>query len=417
MVAEYARKPFLIASFLCAILFYSGFVKIPARYPFVSLFSNDSICGLSGIIKSSPVRNGNGKYYSVKVAVNKSFSVEGGFSDSSGIIELFIPTEMVEVYYPGKLYSLAFNKGLCLYEQGCNVKVTGRFSSNIFLVKSCDNSFWSETFAGTLWYIRAMCRLQLRRLLYLWGKAGGLLLALLSGAREYTDLTTAEAFKNAGLSHILALSGMHLSLFSGIAHFFGNRIGRRNLTIIFRILIILLFVWFAGMSPSLCRAFICNFLLLFSLIADVRKPDMLIILSVSFLLQTVIFPNDIKNSGFILSYTALAGILITNKFFSKFYFKFLPARISNSFAASSGAQLFTAPISLCIFGSCNPIGIIASVIVSPLVTIFIYTGIALIILSIIIPPIASASGIFMNILYTIIDFLVGIFSKFPAVKI
>ena len=49
--------------------------------------------------------------------------------------------------------------------------------------------------------------------MYMWGSAGGLLLALLSASKEYTSSAFSDAFRLAGLSHILALSGMHVSIF------------------------------------------------------------------------------------------------------------------------------------------------------------------------------------------------------------
>ena len=123
-----------------------------------------------------------------------------------------------------------------------------------------------------------------KRLMYKWGNAGGLLLALLCGAREYTDIAIAENFKNAGLSHVLALSGMHLSMFSSIAVLIGNKIGRKKLTYAIRIIVLILFVWFAGFSPSLLRAFICSTLTLIALMSSSKNPDMLLILCFSFLI-------------------------------------------------------------------------------------------------------------------------------------
>ena len=113
----------------------------------------------------------------------------------------------------------------------------------------------------------------------------------------------------------------------------------------------------------------------------------------------------------ILSYTALAGILLTNKFFKSFYNRFLPGYFSNSLGASTGAQVFTAPVSLKMFGTFAPIGIIATSVVSPVVTIFIYSGLLLIILSLLFPFLARPSGIFINLEYTVIKFLTAMFSK------
>lgn len=261
--------------------------------------------------------------------------------------------------------------------------------------------------------MRALCRLHFKRLMYSWGSGGGLLLALLCGAREYTEAATAEAFRRAGLSHILALSGMHLSMFSAIALFFGNRAGIKKLTFLLRITALFAFVWFAGLSPSLMRAFICAMLSIIAAIAGAKTPDMLSILCFSFLIQSAACPQDIHNAAFILSYGALAGILLTGKFFSRFYSSFSPKTFAASLSAATGAQTITAPISLKLFGSFSPIGIVSATIVSPFVTLFIYSGLALIILSLIFPILAKPSGIFINFQYTVIKFIVNIFSLVP----
>lgn len=251
----------------------------------------------------------------------------------------------------------------------------------------------------------------------MWNKAGGFFLALLCGAREYTDSATDTAFKNAGLSHILALSGMHLSLFSGIALFLGNKIGRRKISFIIRITSIVLFVCFAGISPSLCRAFICELVLICYSLSGIKKPGMLVVLSLSFLIQCVIFPSHINNSGFILSYSALAGILLFKNFFKRLCSRFCPKAFSETVSASLGAQFFSAPISLYLFSAWNPLCVVSSVFVSPLVTIFIYAGLFFLIISLIFPPLAQASGIFMNILYTVIEKMVQLFASVPLIRI
>ena len=88
-----------------------------------------------------------------------------------------------------------------------------------------------------------------------------------------------------------------------------------------------------------------------------------------------------------------------------------------SFSASFSAQIFTMPVSLLLFKSFAPGGIISSVIVSPIITFFIYSGIFLIILCLIFPFFSDFSAFFMKILYNLIEFLVLLFSKFKIISI
>ena len=85
-----------------------------------------------------------------------------------------------------------------------------------------------------------------------------------------------------------------------------------------------------------------------------------------------------------------------------------------SLSSSTSAQIFTAPVSLKVFGTFCPVGIIATSIVSPLITVFIYSGLVMIILSLMFPFISTASGFFVNLQYNIIKIVVGLFSKCPG---
>lgn len=416
-MVKYFQKPVFISTIICIFIFYSGLFTIPEKNPYNSIIKKENVIKISGQIMNSPGKSSSGKTYSCKFLINCVQDKSGIVSKANGVITAYIPVQMAEAFFPGKLYSSAKKKGTYVYETGAFYTFTGSFTDIGFIVEKCTGGWWPDGFYGKADYFRAMCRLQFKRLMYSWGEAGGLLLALLCGAREYTNVETATAFKNAGLSHILALSGMHLSMFSAIAIFLGNKTGRKKLTFIIRIIALILFVWFAGFSPSLMRAFICAMLTLIATIASVDKPDMLSILCFSFLLQCVISPSDITNAGFLLSYGALAGILIANQFFFKYLIKLMPGYFAGSLASSTAANLFTAPISLSLFGTFSPIGIIATTFVSPLITIFIYAGLILIILSMLLPCISVPSGIFMNILYTITKYLVLLFSKAPMIKI
>ena len=429
MVKRYSNNSVFLAALICIIVFYSGLLTLKDRNSFCSSIKKEDINFLQGILISSPAKTSDGRYYYSKMNVSNcagyicnSYSLING--SAFGNIKVYIPSELVEAFYPGKLYSKAkaFNNSQSfqtMYEAGGSYSLEGKFSGDgqSFYVNNCINAGFPQNFYGRFDYLRALCRLQFKRLMYSWGAGGGLLLALLCGAKEYTSSEVSLSFKNAGLSHILALSGMHLSMFSGIALFAGKKIGRKKLSFIIRIIALLLFVWFAGFSPSLLRAFLCSFFMIIAALANVEKPDLVLILAFSFLCQTIISPSDIYNSGFILSYSALAGILLTNKFFRSIYNKCLPGYFSNSLGSSTGAQFFTAPVSLSLFGTFAPVGIVATSVVSPVVTIFIYSGLFLIVLCLLIPALSVPSGIFINFEYNVIKLLTGLFSLVPVWRI
>ncbi|MCR5436280.1 MAG: ComEC/Rec2 family competence protein [Treponema sp.] len=415
VVYKYLRNSFILAALILIFIIYTGIIRLPVKDRFLCSFDNQTISCIYGRLKASPVKLSNGKYYSSTI---KSLYVKNNKNQicrSYGNIKIIIPSESAEAFFPGKLYSKAVRSNAALYETGGIYALKGKIKNNTFYVEKCSSYFFENTLYGKLSYFRALARLQFKRMMYSWNNAGGFLLALLSGSREYTEPEMSQYFKKSGLSHILALSGMHLTLFSGISMFFTKN--RKKISYFLRFISVFIFVWFAGLSPSLLRAFICNMLLLISLICNSDNPDMIVILSFSFIIQTIIAPNHLYEIAFILSYLALLSILIFNTMFKKIYVKYLPFYVSTSLASSTSAQILTAPVSLHYFKAFYPIGIISTIIISPLVSIFIYFGLALIILNLIFPFLQTPCGFFMNFLYNIIRFLVMIFSKMPSISI
>lgn len=411
--------------------------------PFYSLVETEKINFLQGEILSNPVKSASGKTYSFTLKVNnagiteKDFytrtfldfsdyenylkNIESGFfSSAEGNVKIYIPTEIVEAYYPGKLYSIAKNQNdseIPIIESGLKLAINVSYLENgdedgfntnqkSFYVKK----IYCHQYESTLNFYRAYSRLILKRILYNWKEAGGLLLALVSGAKEYTSIQDQENFKKSGLAHVLALSGMHLSIFASLPKIF-----KKKNTELVSFMFVLLFVWFAGLSPSLLRALISLMLGLFLKSINI-KSDLIGVLSLTFLIQVSIFPNHVLDYGFILSYGALAGLALGEKLFLPIFSKFLPKKIAADFAASVGAQGITAPITLLGFGTCSPIGILASVIVSPVANIFLSLGIFALIISILFPFLLDPIGCIMWLIYVILTSVVNFFSKFPIIK-
>ncbi|WP_288583808.1 ComEC/Rec2 family competence protein [uncultured Treponema sp.] len=422
----FLANPVFLAALVCAFLFYFDIVSIKDRECFNCLFPSEKIVLLKGNLASSPVKSSSEKkYYAADFKVSEAVLDNSSKTVCSGTVKILIPSELVEKYYPGKIYT-SFNvsknekKYPLLFETGNNFLLNVDFSEgnfSFFVVKSAVSFGFSKSFSGFLQKIRSLCRLQFKRLMYGWNEAGGLLLALLSGSREYTESLTGEAFKNAGLSHILALSGMHLNLFGGIAFFFGKRLTKRSTADFFQLAAIIFFVWFAGLSPSLFRAMLSSLIVFFNSALRMRRFKGITVLSASFLLQLMIFPVHLKSPAFMLSYGALAGIMSIGQVIKFFMGKRFFPKLASALSESAGAQIFTAPVTLSLFGKIMPVGIISSVIVSPFVIIFLYAGLFGTLLSLSIPFLGGGFSVIMNVIYLILKKLVLFFAKAPIITI
>ncbi len=384
------------------------------------LFNPSEIIYISGQVISTPVKTGGkNKYYKAILKSNTCRTENGAVSTFYGSTCILIPENQFESSYPGKLHTDSGNREKNTpIEKGIQASFHVKHRSDgIYIAESIEETYWKDSFLCNTMRLRAETRMTFRRLMYAWGKAGGFLLALLSGSRDYLEDSLSEAFRNAGLSHILALSGMHLALFSNLAGFAGKKIFGKKFDFFIKLPAVFIFVWFAGLSPSLLRALLCTIISFFLTAIKVKEKNMLNILALSFLIHVSILPSDLRELSFIFSYSALAGILIFTEMVNGITSKFIPYDLGNSIAQSSAAQIFTAPVSIKFFGLFTPAGIVASAIISPLVTVFVYSGLFLSILSLFFPTASAFSSFLLNFLYSIIATCAGFFSEWPAVHI
>ncbi len=430
-------SPTVLVAITVAFLVYSGLLSVTNNNTFHSILSNQSIISMNATISTNPTKTQSKNYYSAQAKVHTVYAKDS-FSEAKGMVQLLLSSYIVEALYPGKLFSKAYatledtspiiEKGINAFFSGYFIEDDANHDAPVFIVKSIHEIGWEHEIS----YFRAVCRLEFKRLLYAWGDAGGLLLALISGSREYTNENLAQGFKNAGLSHILALSGMHLSIFAGLALSSGKLISKRTGTI-FSLFAVFLFVWFAGLSPSLFRALLCTLValalqfcslpgimgngeVLFRFINPSYTSMRLIrILSFSFLIHICIFPHDIFSAAFKLSYGALVGIALAEYFVKPALVRILPSIFASPLSAAIGAQICTAPITIHLFGTIMPIGIISSVVVSPLVLCFFVLGFFCIIISLAIPYLLYGFGDIIQLMYQVLESVVLWFSQFPSI--
>ncbi|MCL2196640.1 MAG: ComEC/Rec2 family competence protein [Treponema sp.] len=200
-------------------------------------------------------------------------------------------------------------------------------------------------------------------------KWGGLALALLLGVRDNLDNEFTAQYRNAGLSYILALSGMHLAIIAALISFLLRKPLGLNACAVTGAVIIVLYCLLVGPMPSLNRSALMYVLGVLAVIGALPKKS-ISILSLSFLIQIVITPAAGNTLSFILSYAALLGILITGKAFASIFTGKVPEFLLQPLSLSAGAFLATAGICSFVFGMIAPLGIITGLAVVPITTIF-----------------------------------------------
>ena len=172
-------------------------------------------------------------------------------------------------------------------------------------------------------------------------------------------------YQKNGASHLFALSGMHVGLFTGFILFvlkkFKVRENKRYLT---AIVFIAFYGLLTGLSPSLLRAGVFFILLSLNKIFYTEiKPLNLLLLSGTIL--TFTNPLLLYDIGFQYSFIITFGLILIRKSLTKNYFL-------NLFLISVVAFLFSIPISLNNFYELNILSIINNLIFVPLVSLIIY---------------------------------------------
>lgn len=135
-----------------------------------------------------------------------------------------------------------------------------------------------------------------------------LLLGLLIGEKDNIDKDIINSFRDASLSHILAISGAHFAYILLIIKFICKKLKRNILGKIITILMIVFFMQLTGNTPSVIRAGLMSILTIIASLFH-RKNDFWTSLSLTLLIQIINNPYVIFDLGLILSYSGVIGIV------------------------------------------------------------------------------------------------------------
>ena len=201
-----------------------------------------------------------------------------------------------------------------------------------------------------------------------------LLRALICADKSTLDGNLSENFKILGLSHMLAVSGMHLGIIAGfLAFVFGVlKVGRRFRTSAI-LIFSLVYVVICSFTPSVCRSF--GMLALFYLEPYSRRPrDPPTSLLFAVFSITIISPYSVIDIGLIASFAATLGILTVGApIISSLRNKNRIVRlICDPLVLTYSASLFVMPVSVICFGGFSLISPLSNIIFLPLLTLIMY---------------------------------------------
>ncbi len=215
-------------------------------------------------------------------------------------------------------------------------------------------------------------------------EAGGLLSALLLGNDKNVGGNVKLSFRRSGLSHVLALSGMHLSLLTSAILF-----GLRRLRLPHRasVILVLLFIWaytaLTGLSPSLLRAAVM--LTVVEIGALFRRiPDVYTSLFLAVSLISAFSVGAIFDIGLWLSFFATFGIHFLKELTPERkkggLLSSLWRRLAFSLELTLSASAFTVLLTALAFGELSLIAPISNLLLAPLFNLLLIAALLLLIL-------------------------------------
>lgn len=151
------------------------------------------------------------------------------------------------------------------------------------------------------------------------GETGALANALMTGERGQVSQATLDAYRNSGLLHILAISGLHMAIMAGSVFFFLRLMlaALPALALHFPIkkwaaaaaaVAALAYLLISGGSFATIRAFIMILIMLLAVLLD-RPAIALRNVAVAALLILVFIPESLFNVGFQMSFAAVAALV------------------------------------------------------------------------------------------------------------
>ncbi len=246
-----------------------------------------------------------------------------------------------------------------------------------------------------------------------------LLQGLLIGNKEALEEEIQEAFRKSNLSHMLAVSGAHVSYVSmGISFLLAkSQIGKRKSKWI-TILLLLFFMLLTGKTSSVSRACYMAIYLLVASLCHKRVP-ILASICFSMLLLLVSNPYCIFDIGFQLSYGGTLGIIILYPVFKKK--RNMPKKgiekIKDNIFLTLSANVILFPILLFHFNTISLTFLISNLLAAPIMGILVIFGFVLVFLSFFFFPLAKLGAIPLRFLLKVFLQIALFTSKLPCSQI
>lgn len=214
--------------------------------------------------------------------------------------------------------------------------------------------------------------------------------AMLTGDSSGISDAALTSFRYGGIAHIFAVSGLHIGVIYAAINFALRRVNR-YISAVVSVTFVIFYAGVCSFTPSSVRAAImCATSAALSLFG--RRYDSLNALSLAATILLLINPVYLFDTGFILSFSAVGGIVCL-KYRIYRLLKFLPKRLAGALSVSLSAQVGSFAALMASFGYVSAAGLFLNVLVLPAISAFYVLLAALTALCVIMPFIGAALAV------------------------
>lgn len=243
-------------------------------------------------------------------------------------------------------------------------------------------------------------------------KEAGIVMAMVLGEKYMLDEEVKTLYQKNGISHILAISGLHVSMAGAAIYFLFKKLG---LGIHASTIISMAFVYCYGIltnfSVSTNRAVVMYFILLLAGLVG-RTFDILSALSLSAFIILLQNPYELFQAGFLLSFGAVLGIAVLLPCLNSMHGT--KNGLVKGLYTSISAQVLTLPAVLYYFFQVPLYGVLVNLLVVPLTSLLMLAAAAAGMVGVI----SSSLGIFLaggaNYILKIYEAVCKVGSKLPG---
>lgn len=220
------------------------------------------------------------------------------------------------------------------------------------------------------------------------GKEYAVLSAITLGNTSELPRELKQAYSSSGAMHILSLSGLHIGIIYSMIciclSFLNFSYKAKRVKLMISIIIIFLYAYITGFSPSVQRAGIMILVYNLATMGN-RHPGKYTILSTAAFIITLLNPNQLFSIGFQLSFAAMVGIIAILPVIEKSFKMIYPDKLSGykylrktafavwgTIAISVACQITTLPFTMYYFNSSAPFFLLTNMAVVPLATAILY---------------------------------------------